>query len=355
MDGQQPHQTPRPWSAATTAAWLLRHRDAPAVCLMVGAALLWCGSQWPQWAAPRIATDGLDRQDLLTVQTLGLDRWAASLPIAAWTVCMVAVAVVTGWQRWDRGALRLRTVCGLLWGLTVVAWCGWLATAASVPAAVVVDVPLSAAPSPPAPPAPVQAWVADAGRLAPAPGRWLCACHAEGERRLCQLQGPQGSWRVSLAAGEGVVDGPWRWTWLAHSADPAARRFELDAPAATAEGPPRRVALLAGEAVDTPAVQTRWIPAVAAAGGPLVVSASARGLSLWSSPALTASRAPSATVRSAGIVRLSLAPHRPTGWLWPLAWLALALAAAATWWPQRQTAQRWAVEPRLPREQRGES
>lgn len=335
MDGLRPQQAPNRWSAAATVAWLLGHRQAAAVVLLAGAASMWCGSQWPQAVAPLATTDGLDRQDLLTLHTLGLDRWALSLPVAMWSVAAVAVALLRLWFVGDTTAsppasgLR-RAALHVAWAAALAVWTAWLWSAAAETPAVVVDVAVASKPQP------AQAWTADAGRLAPAVGTWLGACQQQRTQLACQIDGPQGPWRFAVTAGAASTEGPWQWTWLARTVDPAADHFSLDLPASAGNRTPRRIALQSGRAIDTPETQTRWLPAVPAAAGPFVAAVVPGRLSVWTSPALATHPRAAARIQGGEVVRLSLSPRRTAQWLWPLVWPLLAVAAWLTWGPQQR-------------------
>lgn len=309
--------------AAPATLWLLRHPQASSAVLVLGAVLLWLGSQWPQVQAPLVAADGLAREDHLTLQALGLHRWVGSLPIVMWTIAALAVAV----GRWVLGATRLPVVAVVAWGATALCWLGWASWAASAPQPVFVDVAVDVADLP------AQAWAADAGRLGPAPGRWAGKCQRQDREIHCQIQGPQATWSVQLAAGRSETRGDVQLTWVGRAPAITAPGFDFLAPQGTQ--PASLVRLQDGKAIDTPALRARWLPAVATVSGPAVLQLGENASQIWTSPALAgpSSASPRATARvqTGELARIAVAPTSPRAQLWAWALVALAVAVLLSW------------------------
>jgi len=340
-------------------AWLRQGATspfAPVALLLAWSLLALAATQLPQADAPLPVADGLSRADHLSLAALGLHRLGDSalfallaglsvlvfvarglfpLDTAIWTAPLANRSATEAALRQHLPALQLVrqgevTIGSLGWPrlasaallLGAAAALAFVALRAGQALPIWVDVPLGAAE------APLEAWRADAGRLAPAPGRWRGNCQRTPTGGAiaplrCSLERPGGRDSWTLLPGQAISLGEHRLAWVAtgRAATPQAFEVRWQPPGART---PSAIQLTSGEARDAATLHTRWLPTTTRGAGPLVIGVERERTFGLVSPVLAPGQPALATAIGPEVVRLQLTPLAP----WWLLWSALLLAAS---------------------------
>ncbi len=283
-----------PRSAVELVAGWLQHPRLGSTIALGFATLLIAAALVPQDLAPWPVADGWSRPDLQALRAFGLTRIARSVPWLVLSVVLVLAVLARLVQPRSTGsdvpadvaAVGRRLAAfgparmsrqGPEWIVevgqaSVGRWLllagGMVAIVAATlqgaqPATVWIDVELGA------PSRTFAAQTADAGRLAPAAGRWAGQCQGQGDALSCELDTPRGAATVQLSPGRSADLPQGRATWIATASGSGAAAMSMQWPGPSGDW---RVPLAAGEMAEVPEIHAQVLADVLRSGGPMALT-----------------------------------------------------------------------------------